>query len=555
MIMDIDKAEKIHSQLFKLVEYFKPMWKDQAENLDPVRGYFDEDPEQPKLPDYQKMLNGYGRYVLQVLSSGLMGGLGGPNRPWYKAGIDDENLEEYWPVKEWLAKSTEIMFDIYAKSSTWYPTSRFMYEELPLFGTAASAILPDYDEVLRCRPFTIGQYALGCDYKGKVNSFAYRFYKTAEQMVGQFGINNVSSRVRNMYDYGNKYDSIKIKYIIVPNEERDSSKSDNRNMPFSAYYWEEGGGDKKNFLKISGFEQFPICAPLWRHVSPIVPWGYGTAYNILGDVKQMYALENEKLLGAAMLVRGPVQADASIKGDINLSPEGVNRTSAAHSNAGIRAVYEKGIDLQALRVIIQDTKQNIDLLSLKDLFLMAQTGGDVQKTAYEIAIKNEEKLLLLGPVLENLYAEKLKTEVSRSWNLAMKAEVLPPPPEILQGREIKIEFISALAQAQKMVGIAELDRWLQFNMQLSQLSPQAAQGSSDWDEFANEYGRKLGISPKIQKSKESRDAERQAQQEAAASQQQGAGMMTLAQGAKVLSETKLGQNSALDALVAAGGAQ
>ncbi|WP_424245902.1 hypothetical protein Dip510_000835 [Elusimicrobium posterum] len=553
-MMDIERAEQIHKELFQTVDYFKPMWQDQAETIDPLRGYFGEDPMQPKLPNYQKVLSGYPKHVLEVLSSGLTGGLGGPNRPWYKAGLDDTDLMEFQPVKEWLTLSTEIMFDIYAKSSTWYPTSRFMYEELGLFGTGASAMLPDYEEVLYRRPFTIGQYALGCDYKGKVNSFAYDFYKTAEQLVGEFGRNNVSARVRDMYDYNtNKYQKVKIKYIITPNPERDAGKRDNRNMPFTACYWEPGS-ENKRFLKHSGFEDFPINAPRWSHVNPLVPWGYGTAYKILGDVNNLYSLEEEKLLGAAMVVRGPVQADASIKGEINLTPQGINRTTAAHPNGGIRPVYEKGLDLQALRVLIQDKKQDIDVASLKDLFLMAQQGGDVQKTAYEIAIKNEEKLLLLGPVLENLYAEKLKPEVSRSWNIAMKAGVLPPPPAELQGKEIKIEFISVLAQAQKQIGIAEIERSLQFNMQLSQLAPYAVD-NTDWDEAAIEYNRKLGLSPKIQKSRDRRDAERQAQAESAAAQQNAASMMSLAQGAKTLSDTKLGQNSALDAIVNGGAAQ
>jgi hypothetical protein len=555
IMMDIERAEKIHSHLFKTVDLFKPLWKDQSEKIDPLRGSFDEDPEQPKLPDYQKVLNGHARYALRLISAGLTSGLGGPNRPWYKATLDDTARAEYQPVKEWLAASAEIMFEIYARSSTWYPVSRFMYEEMPLFGTAASAMLPDYEEVLYRKPFTIGQYALGCDYRGKTNSFAYRFYKTAEQLVGEFGRKNVSPRVRNLYDYSNQYTPIKIKYIITPNTTRDAAESDNRNMPFAVRYWEDGA-DGNKFLRVSGFEDFPINAPRWRHISPIVPWGYGIAYDILGDVGQLYALENEKLLGAAMVVRGPVQADASIIGDINLSPEGVNRTTAAHPNGGIRPVYEKGIDLSALRVLIQDTMQGIDAQSLKDLFLAINSGGDTQKTAYEISMKYEEKILLLGPVLENLYAEKLKQEVSRSWNIAMKAGVLPPPPPELEGREIKIEFISVLAQAQKMIGIAELDRCLDFNLKLSQLPAAAnAADNTDWDEFAIEYNRKLGISPKIQKSAERRDTERQAAAEAAAAQQQGAAMMELAKGAKTLSDTKLGEGSALDALMGAGAQQ
>jgi hypothetical protein len=71
------------------------------------------------------------------------------------------------------------------------------------------------------------------------------------------------------------------------------------------------------------------------------------------------------------------------------------------------------MDLNALTADIGDVRQRINASFYTDLFLMisqSEEQGGSPVTAREIAERHEEKLLMLGPVLERLHDELLGPE-------------------------------------------------------------------------------------------------------------------------------------------------
>lgn len=90
----------------------------------------------------------------------------------------------------------------------------------------------------------------------------------------------------------------------------------------------------------------------------------------------------------------------------------------------------------------------------EDLFLMIQNMKDrSQITAREIDERHEEKLLALGPVLERLNSDLLDQLIEITFAIMVKQNLIPPAPEELQGVPLKIEYVSVMAQAQKMIGV------------------------------------------------------------------------------------------------------
>jgi hypothetical protein len=84
-----------------------------------------------------------------------------------------------------------------------------------------------------------------------------------------------------------------------------------------------------------------------------------------------------------------------------------------------------------------------------DLFLMMANLSERDRTATEIAERVNERMLILGPILGRLMHEKLDPIITRTFNILLRNNKLPPPPDILQGQEYKVEYISPLAKAQR----------------------------------------------------------------------------------------------------------
>jgi hypothetical protein len=172
-----------------------------------------------------------------------------------------------------------------------------------------------------------------------------------------------------------------------------------------------------------------------------------------------------------------------------------------------------------------------------------------QITAREIAAKEEEKLILLGPVLERLHDEMFIPMIDRTWNLMMEQNMLPEPPEEVQGQDIKVEFISLLAQAQKMVATTAVDQFMGFITMHGQILPDLLD-VVDPDKLADGYASYLGLETDMLRAQEDRDAVRDARAQQIQQAQQAA-QMAGANTAKTMAETPMQQESpnALDTLL------
>ena len=85
---------------------------------------------------------------------------------------------------------------------------------------------------------------------------------------------------------------------------------------------------------------------------------------------------------------------------------------------------------------IQDVRQRINGSFYADLFLMLANATDTRMTATEVAERHEEKLLMLGPVLERLHNELLDPLIDITFNRMIENNLIPPAPPELQGMEL-----------------------------------------------------------------------------------------------------------------------
>jgi hypothetical protein len=524
-----------------------PGWKDIQKYIKPTRGFFDDStPNQGRTIDHKTQLDDAPSRALRTLASGMTSGLTSPSRPWFKLGLQDQELMEFGPVKEWLNKVQQKMMAVFSQSNI-YGVLNSIYEEIGGFGTASAIIQEDFDTVIRARNFTIGEYWLGQDSLGRVNSFGRQYNMTIGQLIQEFGEDNVSQKVLSQYKQRSIDAWVKVCHLIEPNRDRILEMEDFGNMAFRSIQWELGA-DPDTALKIGGYEDFPILAPRWDTTTTAHIYGRSPGWEALGDVKMLMKMQKDKLIALDKVIDPPVQMDGSVQGESNLLPGGITRTSAINPNSGVRPAYQINPDLNSIQAIINDTKQAIDKTFYVDLFMMVAQLEKTQMTAREIVERHEEKLLMLGPVLERLESELLDPLIERSFKIMLRTGVIPQPPLEIQGRDWKVEYISMLAQAQKMVGTTAIEQTMNFAGNMAKVFP-AILDAVDADEAMIEYGDLIGAPPKIIRSKEEILAIRDQRLKAEQAAQTAAVMPEMVKGAKTLSETELGKNSALDAIV------
>ena len=146
---------------------------------------------------------------------------------------------------------------------------------------------------------------------------------------------------------------------------------------------------------------------------------------------------------------------------------------------------------------------------------------------------------MLGPVLERIDNEGLKPIIERVFAVMARANILPPAPPELAGKELTIEFVSMLAQAQSAAEGAGIERLFQVAGGLVGVDP-SVMDNIDIDFALDKYSSLLNNDPRIIRSPEQLQQIRQMRQQQQQQQQQAEMAEKLAAGAKTLSETQVG---------------
>lgn len=500
-----------------------PHWREISEVLTPRSGRFLVTDNNKGDKRHQNIIDNSGTRALRTLSGGMMAGLTSPARPWFRLTTMSPELDESYDVKVWMSQVTSLMQMIFNRSNV-YRALHTAYEEMGAFGTSAIIVLDDFDHVVHCMPLTIGEYAIATDARGRVDTLYREFRLTVSSMVREFSYSNCSSRVQGLYDQHRWDEWITVINAIEPREERDPSKLDNKNMPFRSVYFEEGA-EKGKLLRESGFRNFPCLVGRWA-VSGGDIYGTSPGMEALGDLRQLQQEQLRKSQAIDYQSNPPILLPADMKDDASaIVPGGTIFVDSTAQSQIVRSAYEVNLNLQYLLPDIQDIRQRIDEAFYKDIFLMLTEQRIDRMTATEVAERHEEKMLMLGPVLDRLNNEMLDPLITLVFQRMIEANLVPPVPDELNGMELNVDFISILAQSQKAITTNAVDRFINNLGVVAQMKPEAMD-KFDADYWVDAYADSLGIDPRYIVSgkqvaliRQQRAEQQQAAQQMAAAQQ------------------------------------
>lgn len=475
----------------------------------------------------------------RVLASGMMAGITNPTRPWFKLKI--QGFEDDLDVGAWLAEVERRLMTVFQESN-FYTAMAVMYFDLVVFGTACIIIYEDYDNVIHCFNPCLGEFFFELNDKFIVDTVGREVTMTHQQIAGMFGLDNVSDdvkqSVRKPEEGGNALREKLVMHLIEPNKGHDDLVP--KVFPFREIYWEHGSPRDK-LLRVKGFHEWPGMTPRWD-VTSNDPYGRSPGMDALGDTKQLQQETRRKAQAIDKMVNPPMIADVQLKNQpASMLPGGWTYVAGlASGREGAKPLYTVMPPIAEMKDDIREVQGRIKITFHNDLFT-GITDLQTVRTATEIDARREEKLVLLGPVLERIIGEGLGKAIDRTWGIMWRGGLLPPPPAKLGNSPTHIEtdYISMLAIAQRGLATAGIEKLWGFAGNIAAVKPEILD-NLDEDETIDEYADALGVSPKILRSTEKLDQirkQRAAQQAAAQAAELGT---AAAQGAKTLSETDVG---------------
>lgn len=504
-------------------------------------------------PINQHILDSTGVICARNLAAGLVSGKSSPTRPWFRLRVGTIDSTQTTPVSLWLAECERIMYLIFAKSNFYNCIAQFYYD-LVVFGTASLLIYEDFDNVINCYNPCAGEYYVDIDGKYRPTVFYREFTMTVDACVNEFGIDNVSESIRQLYNDpsgANRTRELIVAHAIEPNNDGNASKFGiPTKWAFRECYWEWGGSaspqggatQPPGFLRKKGYHENPAIICRWDLVSNDA-YGRSPGMDALPDQKQLQLESRRKAQAIDKMVNPPLVADVQLKNQpASLLPGGITYVSgyAASGKPGFSSVYDTKFPVNEITQDLDEVRQRLMKTFFNDVLMTAsqfETRSNV--TAIEWDMRKSESMVLLGPALERIDHEGLGPTIDRVFAVASRSGILPPAPPEIQGQMINIDYVSMLSQAQQAAASGGIERVLGLAGNLLGAKPDIMD-NIDTDYALDKMSKLLNNDPKMIRSPQALQAireERAKQQEAA---QQAQLVESLSKAGKNLSDTQIG---------------
>ena len=487
---DQEQKEKRYKRIFKDLEvaYRKKsnVYQDIRDLLAPGTGLFDRtDNLENDSIDYRKLLDAEPITYLDTTVAGLYGGLINPATRWFDLTIDKTNKNfknlDVHTVMQHCAVAKETLYYLFAKTN-FYSAMRNVLNEFVRYGYGVMLIEErDWDLIL-FNPLTVGECFLGIDESGKYTKLARKMLFTADRLVSQFGYDKCPERVQECYNKGDYNKTFVVKHLICEN---DKSGYVADRFKFVDIYWIEGQGGF-NLLRKSGFVSNPIAVFCWdrKNLRTIYPMGLGE--KMLGDMKELQhtvrclAMNKSYLENPALALHSSLGKKALVPGARFYTDQDPSKVASE-----IFRVQSYIGELEDSRARILD---KLNKMSYAQILMLFAQKDRTTMTATETQAIVSEQMTLLAPIYLQA-KDGLDAVFTRVLDICARRGLFKDSG--IEPKDLKLEFVSSIAKAQRMAEVASIQELVQYIAALAQIKP----GANDYineDKIIIDVAERLG---------------------------------------------------------------
>lgn len=473
-----------------------------------------------KRPRMRQLMDSHPILSFRTLEGGMYSGMSSPNRPWLRFKFTDEDLNDYQAGRIYIDKLERLIYAMF-DASNFYQVARQNYGEMGRFGPAAGIMTEHWREIAPCMALPIGSYWFGIDDAFKVDTLLRTCPLTVDQVVkkfvgrpgGQSDWSAVSAAVREKWDQSNYGHIVQVQQLIEPGA----------NGRWESTLWDCNDDRKDAVLEAKGYSEQPFWGPRWN-VRGYGTYGRGVGHDAMADMRELHMQAKRKRELTDLLAKPPTAGPAK---DLDMRPGAHTHVAEMGPGMRIEPIYKVDYGaIGAVREDIREIKEAIDRLTFADLFMAITNMPGVQpRNVEEIIKRDEEKLTQLGPVVEQVNDDMLPVAVDRMIGIATRGGLMPEAPEELQGRELKVEFVSVLAMAQKMLGMSTTERVVGFVGSLGSVFGPQVLDKIDPDAIIDDYANRANLPGEavrdkaaVERMRASRQQQEQMEQAAAMAQ-------------------------------------
>ena len=540
----MEELTKIKKKAAKLTELeldrktFLDECREITEYILPQKGLYLSEGEKPhkKMGRFAKIIDATASEDNDLLASGIQGGLSSQSRPWFRLEASDKAIMSLEHVQIWLNFVEDRMRGVLA-GSNFYSKIHDFYNDEGGFGNAVLLFEDDDNKVVRFGLSTPGQYCFAEGEDGTIDTLYLRYPLRAINLKNRWP-KTCSDEVKELAKT-KPFSWIEVVHAIEPNVGRNPNKIDNRNMLYSSCYWEHAKTEK--FLSEGGFQDKRFAVGRWK-TNDVEAYGTGPGHTALGLVKMLQSMQKSSLKAIHKSVDPPLRIPTGLKDTLNLLPGGANYMPSNDPREAIGKLFEMNFDYVGVEQKIAAIQQMIHTIFKRDLFLLITDRPEM--TATEVVERSQEKLIMIGPVTERQIPDVLEPALSFTFNRMNRLGMIPPPPPELAEQPIKVDYISLLAQAQKMMGLQGLRSYVDFATAVETLKASSPDGAikSNSDFMLDEYASQLALAPQVTRPKDEVDQFKQMQAQMQEMAQKIDMLKQTSEAAKNMSQAQAQQN-------------
>lgn len=439
-----------------------------------------------------RIYDGTALWALEQFAAGLNSFLTNPSSRWFNLSVMDEELVRIPEVLYWLEIVSDVIFRTYSSpTSSFNPAIHECYLDIGAFGT--TVLYQDYDRQtgdIYFKTFPLADCVIAENHQGIVDTLFRSVTMTERQVIQEFVDlpPKMAEKSRTKPDLDREWTII---HAVFPRKDRDTEKLVSTHMRYASLWICE---ETQELIKESGFQDFPYHAPRWTKLAGEM-YGRSPAMTCLPDIKMVNQMSFTVIKAAQKVVDPPLMApDDGFMLPIRTSP-------------GALIFYEAGLN-EKDRLVPLETKGNIQIglemmnqrrdHILKSFFVdwLIREKKRERQTTTEIQDDREEMLRQMAPMLGRLQSEMHGPMISRTYGLLVRTKRVPPPPTVLAGRELKLEYVSAASRAQFSTKAMSIQRFIQDIAPMASIQPDIMD-NIDSDQFASEMASLRDVSRKI----------------------------------------------------------
>lgn len=460
----------------------------------------------------------------QLLAASMQGALTPSSARWFDFRFRSKALNSDEDARQWLQDCGDAV-NIQFNQSNFDTESGETYLDLGSFGTAP--LLFDIEEEaaqfsgFNFQSLHLGNVLIEQNDKGKVDVVFRTFKYNARQAIQKFGEDLVCEKIIKEYEKGSDKEFSFIQAIMprkVENKPNTLLLAPEM-RPFACYYVCE---TSKRIIKETGYYELPILVPRWGKITGDV-YGFSPALTARPDIRTLNEARRLSFAAWEKSIDPPLISEKNnIMGKFSFKHSTVNYVRDIN---GIRDMPQ-GTNWSVDQLMLNDVRASVRRIFFADQ-LELQNGP--QMTATEVEVRYELMQRMLGSTFGRLQAEFLTPLVERAFYAMFRGNALPTPPDVVlqEGGDLDIEYVGALARAQRMDEVTNIQRLADIGMGLSQVKPDVLD-KFDADQAFEIAGQRLGVPAEVivsdDKVAETRETRAAAQQQEAAALEEQAGL-------------------------------